>query len=92
MKRPSNKELFNKIKHALELTSNRTLKIIDPATLATDAIELGYMVKDLQTTLISVLNEIEPGNYAGTRPPQKSYKVQIKDSAGKVKYLAVKHM
>ncbi len=80
MKRPSNKELYNRIKHALELSSNETLRIIDPATLAADSIELGYLVRDLQTTLISVLNEIGPGNYAGTRPPQKSYKVQIKDS------------
>ncbi|MGD9161055.1 MAG: hypothetical protein PVG39_21740 [Desulfobacteraceae bacterium] len=80
MKRPSFKELFNKIKYALELTSNGNFRFIDPVTLASDAIELGYQVKDIQTIFASVLNEINPGDYAGQRPPQRSYKVEIVDS------------
>lgn len=80
MKRPTWKELTNKIRTAADLVSSGKIKILDPVVIAYDAIELDYQANNLQSVLLSVLDEIEPGNYAGTRPPQKSYKTEIKDS------------
>jgi hypothetical protein len=78
MNRPSNKELFNKIRDATEVVKSDSIAIIDPAALAADAIELGYRIKNLKTILLVVLDEIDIDNYAGSRPPQKSYKPEIK--------------
>jgi hypothetical protein len=80
MERPSWKELTYKIKNAVELVSIRKIKILDPIVIASDAIELDYHVKDLQSTLLAIMDEIGPENYEGTRPPQKSYKVEIRDA------------
>jgi hypothetical protein len=80
MERPSWGELSKKIQLANELVSDNAINIIDPTVIAADAIELGYQIKELQKVLLSVLGEITPKEYAGTRPPQKSYKEQITGS------------
>ena len=74
MERPSPKELFNKIKQAKEAVSNNKVLIIAPEVIASDAIELDYQVGEIQKVLQSLLDEIRPNQYAGSRPPQQSYK------------------
>ena len=78
MERPSPKELFNKIKQANEAVSNNRILIIDPEVIASDAIELDYQVGELQNVLLSLLEEIRPSHYAGSRPPQQSYKTKTR--------------
>jgi hypothetical protein len=80
MERPSWGELSKKIQQANELISANAINIIDPTVIAADAIELGYQIRELQKVLLTVLGEITPKEYAGTRPPQKSYREQITGS------------
>jgi hypothetical protein len=77
MARPSWKELSKKIEQAKEFASVDAIITVEPMIIAADAIELGYQTSDLQKVLLTVLEEITPNEYAGTRPPQKSYKQQI---------------
>ena len=77
MGRPSNKELFNKIKSAKQAVLNESVAILDPAVIADDAINLGYQLIKLNEILLKILEEIEIGHYAGSHPPQKSYKSEI---------------
>lgn len=74
MNRPSWKELSNKIRQAIKAVSDNAIRIVDPAIIAVDALELGYQVPDLQNVLLSILQEIGPEGYAGYSPPQKAYK------------------
>lgn len=79
IRRPSNKELFNKIKDGKECVEQGKIKIVDPAVIAGDAIELGYQVKNLESVLSELLEEIKITHYAGAHPPRKSYVPIIKD-------------
>ena len=80
MNRPSDKELFDKLRQALVAAQNRQVLLIDQDTLAEDAIELGYSIEEeLLEVLIELLNETDQGDYAGSRPPQRSYKDEIQD-------------
>lgn len=52
--------------------------IIDQDVIAEDAIELGYDIgAKLQLVLAELLDETTVRQYAGSRPPQKSYKQEI---------------
>ncbi|MCP4668872.1 MAG: hypothetical protein GY849_21245 [Deltaproteobacteria bacterium] len=79
MERPSQKELYNKLKKARAAVSNGLISLLNQDIIAADAIELGYTIG---TELIPVLEELldytTPGDYAGSRPPQKSYEREIK--------------
>ena len=77
MDRPSWRELNRKIQQAKEAVSINEIKIIDPAVIAADAIELDYQINDLKNVLSNVLEEIGPKDYSGSRPPQQSYKPEI---------------
>ncbi len=77
MDRPSTRELFNKIEQAKTAANNSKVLIIDPAAIASDAIELGYQIKKISKVLSIVLNEITPQNYVGYHPPQRAYKPEI---------------
>jgi len=77
MKRPSNKELYGKIRQAKCAIEKKQIFPIDSDVIAADAIELGYEVSKLNRVLSKILKEITPRDYAGTRPPQKSYKNEI---------------
>ena len=79
MDRPSKKELFNKIEQAQTAANNNKVLIIDSAVIASDAIELGYQIKEIVKVLLIVLNEIIPQNYVGYHPPQRSYKPEISE-------------
>ncbi len=78
MKRPSYKELNNKIQKAKKAVLESRIYILDPEIIAADALEIGYLVKDISNVLSGILNEITPPNYAGQRPPQLSYEDKIK--------------
>ena len=64
MKRPSYKE--------------SRIYFLDQEIIAADALEIDYLVKDISNVLSDILNEITPFNYAGQRPPQRSYEDKIK--------------
>lgn len=79
--RPSHKELTGKISEALAATHAGDIEILEPAVIAMDALELGYSVEhELQIVLLELLNATSPDDYDGRKPPEKSYKKQIKAS------------
>lgn len=78
IKRPSKRELFNKIKEAREAVLAGRIEVVDAVSLATDAIELGYdLGTELAILLEELLNNISHDHYTGSRPPQKSYEKVI---------------
>lgn len=77
MNRPSHKEINHKITQAKEALSANRLFFVNPASLAADALDLGLTIKELTETLYDLLGEISPGDYAGQRPPQRSYEDEI---------------
>lgn len=78
MNRPSHKEIQGKLREARAAVRNENVFLIDQDVIAEDAIELGY---DIQAELLDILSElfeeISVDDYAGSRPPQKSYKYDI---------------
>lgn len=66
------------MRDAKTAVEGKNVILIDPAVIAEDAIELEY---DIGDELIDVLAELlagtSPKQYAGSRPPQKSYKQDI---------------
>ena len=78
MKRPSHKELYNKLREARMAVSKGLISLLNQDIIAADAIELEYSI---ETELIPILEELldytTPGHYAGSRPPQKSYEREI---------------
>jgi hypothetical protein len=80
MKRPSNKEIINRIREAREVVAKGRIAILNQEAIASDALELGYLVKEeLESVLSELMDLISPGHYVGTRPPQRSYERTIKD-------------
>lgn len=78
MLRPSNKELFGKLRDARAAVQRGHIFLIDQDVIAEDAIELDYDIGDeLQAVLAALLDETTVHHYAGARPPQKSYKPEI---------------
>ena len=78
MLRPSNKELFGKLRSAKSALENDCVFLIDQDVIAEDAIELGYDIgSDLFKILAELFEETAPTHYAGSRPPQRSYKQNI---------------
>lgn len=81
MKRPSRKELFQKIKVAKDAVSKGRVILLDDQeeSIISDAFELGYDVEDeLLIILSDLLAQTKPENYQGGTPPQKSYEREIK--------------
>ncbi len=80
MSRPTPKELFDKLRKAREAVQNQRLFLIDQDIIAERAIELEYDIDlDLQDVLEELLSLASMEDYAGSRPPQKSYRDNIKD-------------
>lgn len=78
MARPSNKELYGKLRDAKSALENERVFLIDQDVIAEDAIELGYDIgSELFEIVAELLEEAAPAHYAGSRPPQKSYKRDI---------------
>jgi hypothetical protein len=79
MNRPTHKEPYNKIKAAKEAVSNNSILIINPDSIAADALDLDYLIENLPGILASLLDEISPNDYAGRYPPERAYEVQVKE-------------
>lgn len=74
MKRPSHKETTNKISHAKKALKKDKLLFINPSSLVSDALELGFLFNtEVNDVLENLLNKASPENYVGLEPPQKSY-------------------
>jgi len=79
IRRPSNKELFNKIKQGRKSVSQGDILPVDLDVIAEDAAKLGYQAKNLQSVLSQLLAEVKIEHYIGAYPPRKSYEPIIKD-------------
>jgi len=80
MQRPSHKELFQKIKIAKKAVNEGRVFLLDDQeeSIISDAFELGYEVEnELLAILSDLLAQTKPEDYAGDRPPQKSYEKEI---------------
>ena len=51
--------------------------LINPVSIAADALELGFPIEGIDNTLTDILEEIAPKFYVGQYPPQKSYEDRI---------------
>jgi hypothetical protein len=79
MNRPSHKEISRKLTLAKEAVSENRISILNPVSVATDTLELGLNLRNISNILSDLLEEIEPNDYAGQYPPQRSYEDEIKD-------------
>ena len=79
MNRPSHKEISRKLTLAKEAVSENRISILNPVSIATDTLELGLNLRNISNILSDLLEEIEPDDYAGQYPPQRSYEDEIKD-------------
>jgi hypothetical protein len=77
--RPSHKELERKIREAKSLAANGSIGVVEPDSIAADALELGYLLESLPDVVSEILHEVKAENYAGNRPPQRSYERDIID-------------
>jgi hypothetical protein len=79
MKRPSEKEIDKRIREAKQALAEGRIALLNPQAIAADALELGYILgEELEALLSDLLDLIEPAQYVGTRPPQRSYEQTIK--------------
>ena len=79
MLRPTYHELDKKLVEARQAVAENRIRTLSPGVLAADAIELNYLMEELNHVLGGILEEASPENYAGTHPPQRSYEDKIKD-------------
>lgn len=78
MKRPTHKELSKKIKTAKKMVSEGHVRVLNRAAMVADALELGYLFEDEFSEILSeLIDNTEPEHYTGTKPPQKSYEIDI---------------
>ncbi len=78
MTRPTHKELSNKLSQALSVLKNGQVFLLNQAALAVDALELEYRIEtELMEVLHDLLEKAMPGDYTGSRPPQRSYEQDI---------------
>jgi len=78
MKRPTHKELSNKLKQASDFVKDERVGLIKQIVLVEDAIELGYSIEfELFDVLAELLENATPDHYSGSRPPQASYADEI---------------
>lgn len=77
MDRPSHKEINRKIKQAKEAVLENRVSFIDATSIASDALELGYMISEISDILVDLLAELTPEAYVGQSPPQRSYEEEI---------------
>lgn len=78
MKRPTHRELSNKLKQACAFVQIGRVNIINQTALAVDALELDYSIElELMEVLNELLEETNPADYSGSRPPKRSYEDEI---------------
>lgn len=79
--RPSHKEISKRLRQAIELVAEGSVSILEPNVILADSIELGYSFSlEFNPIIEELLGLAAPENYAGARPPQKSYEAQIENA------------
>lgn len=78
MRRPSDHELYGKLKTASEAASAGRINLVEPTPILADLTDLDILPEDLVELIPKMVAEIGPQHYRGKRPPEKSYEVQIK--------------
>ncbi len=78
--RPTHKEIFNQIKKAKQIVQENKIAVINELAIVADAHEIGYSVQRLSQVIFKILDEINPDDYVGQRPPMKAYEDKIKGS------------
>jgi len=77
LKKPTHKDLSNKIRQARKALAEGKMVFVSPAVIAADALELEYEIGELPEILVDLLDRATPDDYAGTSPPQQSYEDPI---------------
>jgi hypothetical protein len=78
MNRPSHKELFGKLSEARKAVGQGRVALLNPVSLAADAVELDYAIEfDLVKVLTELLEAASASDYTGSHPPQRSYEPDI---------------
>ena len=57
----------------------RKVVILDYEVVLADSFDLHFEIGEIHEVLSEVIDGISPGDYAGTRPPQRSYEKEILD-------------
>ncbi len=75
--RPTHRELQKKLDEAkIALTSGQRL-FAEPGKVVGELDALGLEANEVWSLIVDCLSEIGPQDYAGSRPPQKSYEKKI---------------
>ncbi len=77
---PSHKELTGKIRQAITALEAGKIAFLEQKVIAVDLLNISIDVNDAPKMLLDLLRVTLPRDYAGTRPPQKSYAPAIWDS------------
>jgi len=77
MRRPSYKELYQKIKQAKEAVLENRVSLLNSTVIISDTLELGFIIEELFSVLVDFLEEIRPKDYVGKYPPERSYEDKI---------------
>ena len=81
MKRPSHKELTGKLKAARRLLGARRWAAAAEDKLWADFHEMDLVLKeDQEYALAAALREMQPEDYCGSQPPERSYEPAAKGS------------
>jgi len=78
MKRPTDHELFGKLKSAAESAEGARIYLVEPLPILADLLDLDILVEELGRVIPKIVSEIGPRHYRGKRPPEKSYEDKIK--------------
>jgi hypothetical protein len=79
-KRPTHKDLSGKINQAKAAVKAGRIALVDQTVIVADLLDLGHEISALPKILLDLLEQVTPGSYAGTMPPQRSYKSRIAGS------------
>jgi hypothetical protein len=77
MDRPSFRELNAKLKEAREAAAAGKFRLLESDAILADLFDLDLLVKDLGKQLPRIIEEINPRDYKGRRPPVPSYEKPI---------------
>lgn len=78
MKRPTRREIDHRLREAEGAVALGALQILNPEAVAADAIELGYLIhRDLAVVLGELIRTATADDYAGGRPPARSYESRL---------------
>lgn len=79
IKRPAPRELYERIRQASESLDEGSIYLVEVEPIIADALDLGYEIAEIAKVLKRLVNELSHKDYAGTKPPQRSYKGPILD-------------